>query len=100
MTYTTDDLRSLADCDARSGEPLGKALRWAADRLDTLDEDGVVTAFMDAHNRAERFSAVLSAIRAKLHAANRPTMTNGLRLELRDMIDAAFGLSSPCEPKE
>ena len=27
-------LRELADCDARSGEPLGKAMREAADRIE------------------------------------------------------------------
>lgn len=29
-SYSTDELLGLADCDARAGEPLGKALRWAA----------------------------------------------------------------------
>ena len=30
-------LRSLSDCDARSGEPLGRAMREAADRIDALE---------------------------------------------------------------
>ena len=38
----------------------------------------------------ERLTALLAAMRAKLHAANRPKMREGLRIELRDMIDAAL----------
>lgn len=30
-------LRSLSDCDARSGEPLGRAMREAADRIEALE---------------------------------------------------------------
>ena len=29
-------LRSLADCDARAGEPLGKCMREAADEIERL----------------------------------------------------------------
>jgi hypothetical protein len=36
MIFGPDDLRALADCDARAGEPLGKALRWAADEIERL----------------------------------------------------------------
>lgn len=36
MTYTTDELRGLADFDARSGEPLGRALRWSAEEIERL----------------------------------------------------------------
>jgi hypothetical protein len=39
----TDDivarLRGLADCDARSGEPLGKCMREAADEIERLHEE-------------------------------------------------------------
>ena len=39
MIFGPDDLRALADCDARAGEPLGKALRWAADEIERLRTD-------------------------------------------------------------
>ena len=35
-TDLVDDLRALADCDARAGEPLGKCMRRAADEIERL----------------------------------------------------------------
>lgn len=36
MTDIVERLRSLADCDARAGEPLGRAMREAADEIESL----------------------------------------------------------------
>lgn len=38
----------------------------------------------------ERLRGVLIDVRCKLHAANRPMLREGLRVELRDLIDAAL----------
>ena len=32
------ELRALADCDSRAGEPLGKCMRRAADKIERLAE--------------------------------------------------------------
>jgi hypothetical protein len=39
VIFGLDELRGLAECDARAGEPLGKALRWAADRIEALEAE-------------------------------------------------------------
>jgi hypothetical protein len=44
VIFGPDDLRAIAECDARAGEPLGKALRWAADEIDRLRD---LVAMMD-----------------------------------------------------
>jgi hypothetical protein len=52
----TSELRRLADCDARAGEPLGKALRQAADELDRLKahSEAWVQEFIDHACQMER----------------------------------------------
>lgn len=45
MSDIVERLRLLADCDARSGEPLGKAMREAADRIAYLED--VLRPFAD-----------------------------------------------------
>ena len=48
-------LRSLADCDARSGEPLGKVMREAADEIVSLKEalSDLLTWFPDDASPSE-----------------------------------------------
>jgi hypothetical protein len=39
VIFGPDALRTTADLDARAGEPCGKALRWAADRIEALEAE-------------------------------------------------------------
>ncbi len=39
MDDLVERLRGLADCDARAGEPLGRCMREAADKIDGLEAD-------------------------------------------------------------
>jgi chemotaxis regulatin CheY-phosphate phosphatase CheZ len=38
-TPTPDDMRAIADLDSRSGEPVGNALRFAADEIERLQAE-------------------------------------------------------------
>ena len=58
-----EELRELADCDARAGEPLGKCMRRAADRLEALQT--ALTTEREARLRAEsERDALLEVMRA------------------------------------
>jgi len=45
-------LRNLSHCDSRSGEPLGKCMREAADRIEALqaEKDRLALALIEARN--------------------------------------------------
>ena len=46
-------LRSLSDCDARAGEPLGKCMREAANRIEALEAEAEGAHAVIAVERAE-----------------------------------------------
>ncbi len=68
----TDQIRSTADLDSRSGEPCGRALRKSADMIDELEAAlrGLVV-FIDKTGFTTHFLAQSRATLAKLEKLNR-----------------------------
>lgn len=60
----------------------------------SAEVDQLKAEIRDWQAEAERLRLALVTIRNKLHAANRPRLRDGLRVECRDLADAALRESS------
>lgn len=78
-------------------EAIELVLGWADLSLPEIDREKIEEAAKVARAYVERLRTTLQVTRNRLHAANRPTMRDGLRIELRDLIDAALAAAGPAK---
>lgn len=68
------------------------------DELEDEDMARLQARLDDVLAENERLRTVAKTVEAKLHAANRPSMRDGLRIECRDLLAAALdALKEPAE---